>query len=181
LRRKDDSFEVYYPLEFEQRDTASRQPSTVFKNTLDNNIYILNALRVGTRFFKDYLQEGKPSRAHNYYDDFSDEDIAKVEFSLDQIAVLAGNMSVYLFTIPTGADFEFARLNGYDFSLVNRLQKFADERPNVRYLDLLPDFLTYADENNLQFRDFTLGCDPHWGKLGGKVAADAVHDFVYAD
>jgi len=58
-----DGMEVYYPVEFDQRDTSSRAPSTIFKNTLDNNIYVFNALRLGLHAWKESRREGKPAAA----------------------------------------------------------------------------------------------------------------------
>jgi len=184
LRETDGSYEVYYPVEFDERNMSVRPLSKVIKNTIRNNVYVLNALRLGIDVFKENLTQGKPletAKEARSYDNYSQEDLRMMKFALNRISELAGERTVYLFTIPIEADVELVQREGYPAELVEELSAFANERNNVQYLDLLPYFVEYAETNAVGFRDFSLGCDPHWGKLGSEVAAQAVYDFVYVE
>ena len=183
LRKADNNYEIYYPVEFKDRDMSTRSTTKVIKHTIENNVYTLNALRIGIHFFKEKVTGGEPlipiPKAPSYRD-FSDEDINMMKYALGQISDLAGERTVYLFTIPVEQDAEAAMQDGYSFRLVDEITAFAAEKDNVEYLDLLPNFLDYAKSNDIEFRDFTLGCNKHWGDLGSEIAAQAVYDFVYA-
>lgn len=184
LRERDgnpDELEVYYPVAFDERDVAERRLSTVVKNVIDNNVYIFNALRVGMHMLKDSVREGRPAAPVATYDNFSDQDMAYMLHALDGIVKQAEARRVFLFTIPAEGDAQFVRRNGYDFELVKILNDFADRQANVQFTDLLPGFLAYADAQGVAFRDFSLGCDPHWSPLGARVAADLVYESVYRD
>jgi hypothetical protein len=176
LRKTDGGYEVYYPVKFDERKLSVRSLSKVIKNTIDNNVYVLNALRVGMDAFKE-----NPNKKARSYENFSQEDVRMMEFALNGISELAGERMVYLFTIPVQSDVELAQRQGYPLELVEELTAFANERNNVQYLDLLPYFIEYLETNTVEFKDFTLGCDPHWGKLGSELAAQAVYDLVYAE
>ena len=184
LRQTDSNYEVYYPIEFDKRDMSTRSTIKIVKHTLENNVYALNALRAGIHFFKEKTTEGKPlisiPKAPSY-EDFSDQDISMMKIALSKISELAEERTVYLFTIPVERDAEAAIKNGYSFRLVDEMTAFSAEKDNVEYFDLLPHFLDYAKNNEIRFRDFTLGCNKHWNNLGSEVAAQAVYDFVYAE
>ena len=184
LRQNDNNYEVYYPIEFDKRDMSTRSTTKIVKHTLENNIYVLNALRAGIHFFKEKTTEGKPlisiPKAPSY-EDFSDQDISMMKIALSKISELAEERTVYLFTIPVERDAEAAIKNGYSFRLVDEMTAFSAEKENIEYLDLLPHFLDYAKSNKIRFRDLSLGCNKHWNNLGSEVAAQAVYDFVYAE
>jgi hypothetical protein len=52
LRKLDQGMEVYYPIEFDDRQTAERSRSKAIKNAVENNIYTLNVLRFSWRTLK---------------------------------------------------------------------------------------------------------------------------------
>ncbi len=52
-----------------------------------------------------------------------------------------------------------------------RLHTFASEA-NIKTLDLLPGFLAYIKDHDLQYPFFSRTCDGHWAALGHSVAAD---------
>jgi len=183
IRKIDNNYEVYYPVEFKDRDMSTRSTIKIIKHTIDDKVYVLNALRIGTHLFKEKVTGGEPlipiPKAPSYRD-FSDEDISMMKYALGQISDLAGERTVYLFTIPVERDAEAAMQDGYSFRLVDEITAYAAKKNNVEYLDLLPYFLEYTKNNDIEYRDLTIGCNKHWGDLGNEVAAQAVYDFVYA-
>jgi hypothetical protein len=178
---KPGNYEVYYPVEFAERDTAERRLSVVIKNFIDNNVYVFNALRVGMRTLKESAREGRPAAPDATYDNYAEQDMAYMLHALTGIVEQAEGRRVFLFTIPMEGDAEFVRSNGYGFQLVDALSGFAARYTNVRYTDLLPGFIAYADAQAIPFREFSLGCDPHWSPLGARVAADLVQDAMQID
>jgi hypothetical protein len=180
LRKTDDSYEVYYPVEFEERDASSRSFGEVIRNSINNNIYTLNILNLGVNLLKEYIKGGRGSRVYPNYDNFTEDDLDIIKFVLEEVIKSAGGRPVYLFTIPEESDIEFARQNGYQFRLVKELTELAGQWENMEYMDLLTHFLEYAAEYGVESREFTLGCNRHWGELGSEVAAQAVYDFVFS-
>jgi len=182
LREADGEYEVYYPVTFENRATSSRSTAKVIKNTIENNVYLLNAIRWGIHIYKENKTDGKPLIAFDNtptYSNYSAEDFGMMKYALGEIARIAADRNVYLFTIPTETDAKAAQESGYRFPLVDELNEFANGIDNVQYIDLLPSFLQYMQENNVVYDDFTLGCNSHWGALGNKVAADVVYEALY--
>ena len=184
LRKSDanhEILEVYYPVAFADRDVAERKLSTVIKNAIDNNVYVFNALRVATHILKDSAREGRPAAPVATYDNYTEQDIAYMLHALDGIVKQARARKVFIFTIPMEGDAQFVKREGYGFELVDILSDFAARYENVKFSDLLPGFMEYADAQGIAFRDFSLGCDPHWSPLGATVAADLVYESVYSD
>ena len=174
LRPAGDSYELYYPVEFEDRYTGARGFGEIVKNTIDNNVYVLNAARVGIRYYKELRKAERPAEARNYYDSYSAEDLRVILHALRELITEAADRPVHIFTIPLVGDLEFARQHGYDFELVRELNTLASGYRNVRYTDLLPPLMQYVDASDIRFRDLTLGCDSHWGARGARAVADIV-------
>lgn|GEM_PF-1754219 len=191
LKRASDSegYELYFPIAFEDRPRDEKTLGTRIKNTIDNTLYIANILRWAAREFKDWRRGNKvvssSSASTSHYDSFVDDDFDVFITAVDGIRTLAEDRQFFVFTIPYFKDFDYARENGYDFELVNRLNEYAAPFENVHIVDILPEFLDHAASNNLSYSDYTLGCDLHWNELGHKVAADAVFngvsEIVYLD
>jgi len=180
LRKTNDGYQLYYPVEFENRYTASRQWSTVVKNTLDNNIYIFNVLRWAIRLLKDESRPFLPVKPTPSYEKYSAEDLEIFLYALEQLVGAVEGRNLYLYLIPRTTDLEYAEEHGEDFALVGELKRFARRFENVEFTDLLPHFLAYARERGLDYEAFTLGCDHHWGRLGHEVTADIVYEQVFA-
>jgi hypothetical protein len=145
-------------------------------------LYIANFFRWATRQVKVAmgLKQAPPTADDPaFYDRYTEQDLKILLYTYRQILEAAGQRRVYLFTIPVAQDFNAAKNRGYDFALVERLAAFADRYDNLFYTDLLGDFLRHAEANDHSYRDYTLGCDPHWGPLGHKVAAEAVFRVVF--
>lgn len=181
LRKKDTGFELYYPVEFDERYTASRQMSTVIKNTLDNEIYTFNVLRWATRATKAGSRSILPIRGKPTYEKYDEEDLEIFLHALEQLVGAVEDRRLYVYLIPRVTDVEYALANGYEFALVDELKSFAAGYDNVEFTDLLPHFMAHVQENELDFEAYTLGCDHHWGQLGHEVTADVVYEQVYAN
>lgn len=178
LRKTDAAYELFYTVEFDERNTSERPLYKAVKNTIDNKIYLANVLRRGVKLLKE-SSEQQPAEKIADYDNFTDDDIDLFIYVLGQISALAGQRSVYVITIPTEKDFEVAKKNGGDFRLIRRLRSFADETENVEIIDLAPYFVADAEKYGRDFEDYTFACDRHWGKLGHRIAAEAVLEAVY--
>lgn len=178
LRKTDSTYELFYTVEFDQRNTSERPAYKAIKNAIDNNVYLANVLRLGFRLIKDGDAEPKADEVADY-DNFTDEDIELFLYVLGELSSLAGHRQLYVIMIPTEKDFNAAKKNGGDFRLIRRLESFADEMPNVQILDLAPYFLSNAEEFNRAYKDYTFACDRHWGTLGNSVATDAILEAIY--
>ncbi len=182
LKRTEDGFAVTYPVEFDRRRIEFRSRLETIKNRIDNTVYIANFLRWATREIKVALGlKQAPAAADDpaFYDRYTEKDMEVLLYTYRRILEAAGPRRVYLFTIPVEQDFNAARKNGYHFSLVRRLKAFADRFDNLVYEDLLDDLLRNAEAEGHGYRDYTLGCDPHWGPLGHRFAADAVSRVLF--
>ncbi len=181
LQRKGGEFEVWYPVEFEKRNTSARTTLDIVKNVIDNHLYISDQLRQ-VYFAPERLTDSQSAaRVPSYYDSFSAEDLLALLSALDRVSELARDRNFYIFTIPVARDLAYAKHDGADFALSKALRQFAAQRDNTRFLDLAPHFLQYAEEHDVPFESFTLGCDMHWNALGNEVAARAVFEFVYGE
>lgn len=184
LKRSKDGFDVYYTVDFDRRRLEFRSRSEAIKNRIDNAVYIANFLRWATRQIKVGLglKHAPPAPEEAaFYDRYSDEDLEILLYTYRQILKAAGGRRVFFFTIPVAQDFAAARRNGYDFDLVRILSDFADRYGNCFYDDLLDDFLNDARAERRSYPDYTLGCDPHWGPLGHRTAAEAVFRTVFGN
>lgn len=173
------AYEVYYTVPWEKRYTASRKRSTVIKNKIDNSIYLLNVLRWATAEVKARTETQRRAFREAYYDRYDADDLAVMFYAIDQLVKEAGDRRVWLVTIPADTDFYAARDKGYHFPLVDEFKAYAARHANVRYLDLLPAFLADAKAKGLEFGDYTLPCDNHWGARGHALVADVVQDWMF--
>jgi hypothetical protein len=178
LRKLDRDMEVYYPIEFENRQTAERSRAKAIKNGVENNLYTLNVLRYAWRTLKHKSWE-KPGQPD--YEDFSDRDLEVMLFALGGLAQAVGDRFLYLVTIPYSEDIRYVQETGKDFRLIDKLDKFARQHEHVEMIDLLPHLRRYLEENDLPFEALTLGCNWHWGVLGNTVVAEALIERIYSE
>lgn len=181
LRENDGEFELYYPVAFEDRHREIRGLGEVVKNTIDNKFYIANCLRWINRLVKDETWGAPGAQSGSYYDDYDRNDLKIFLHALNNLADAVGERRLFVFTIPAARDFEHGRREGTEFALIDELHNFARQRPNVRVLDLLTGLLAHSHSANLEYADYTLGCDEHFGKFGNRVVAEIVSEFVYGD
>lgn len=175
VRGESGELEVRYPVPFEERHRERRSDLDIVKNTAANWFYLYNVARRVVRQLRSdpdiwlLRPGGEPS-----YDSYDDDDVASTLYALDEIAEIAGDRTVHLFTIPTLYDFEAGRNGRTDFRVPRELRAFAAARENVDFTDLLPAFVEHAREHGHEFLDYVLPCDGHWNARGHRVAADAV-------
>jgi hypothetical protein len=177
LRKQDDSYAVYYPVEFDQRNTQSRSSTRRAKNWLYLNFYLLNVLRNGLDSMQA-VPEASPGLPKSRYYDFSDEELSILLFSLDRLRVAAGIRPLHIFTIASSSDLEAVMEKGGDPPIANALRKHIKQMPNTYFTDLAPLFLADMISNQRSAADYTLGCDGHWGQLGNEFVANAVLEAV---
>jgi len=171
LRRRDSGYEVYYPVAWDKRETAARSRGTVLRNVALNNIYLWNVLRNGAQALRERTREQRLAFKEAHYDHFRPADLKVLLHALDEFVRAAGARSVWLLTIPSASDFHVARRDGAEFDLPAALRRFDARYPNVRYLDLLPEFLRDAGARGLVFEDYLLPCDNHWSARGHALVA----------
>jgi hypothetical protein len=178
LRNTGEGMEVYYPVEFKNRQTIERSRSSAIKNAVENNFYLLNVLRFAWRTLK---QESWEKHDRPYYDDFSDRGLEVMLYALDGLARATEGRPLYLITIPHYEDIRYVQETGGGFRLIDELNEFARQHEHVELIDLLPYLRRYLEENDLSFEALTLGCDWHWGVLGNTVVAEALVERIYSE
>ena len=181
LRKKGNTFEVYYTVEFEQRKREFRKWSKVIKNSIDTHLYIANFLRWATRTVKNHFGLKKEASLPTVvpYNNYSNEDLDILLHSYKKIIQAAGSKPVYIFSIPSEDDFTSAINGERHFKIVKDLKSFADQYPQVHFTDLLDTFVSYAQDKSVSHDDFVLECDGHWGELGHKITAEAVEKVLF--
>jgi len=178
LRPAGDGYEVYYTVPWERRFMGSRRMSTVIKNTVDNTFYLANAFRWATRELKSRVKKQRLKVYERDYDSYSPEELQIMLDALEKLVDAAGDRRIWLLTIPTDKDFA-AGLRGEQSRLPRELASFAARFPNVRYRDLLPDFLGDARVNGRDYPEYLNECDHHWGKLGNRLVADRLQAWLF--
>ena len=172
-------FELYYPIDFEQRARDQRKTAEIVRNTLSNNLHLYNILRRATRSLGD---DRRPAHGHDSarpsYDSFTKFDTEVLLHTYLRIAELSGDRSVHVFLIPVESDFEAALAGDVDFDLVREIEACASSLEGFHVTDLLPHFVAYAREHGLAYEDFVLRCDGHWNALGHRIAALGVQQAV---
>jgi hypothetical protein len=169
--------EIFYPVPFEERQLERRSRLEAVFNGLTNRVRIVAAARWA---FDQVAYRDVEGGDTNNYSDYTESDLADMQIAYRRIVELAGDRAVYMFLLPFAA--EFATLDeagGYrSLPLASDLAKFADGFDNVVFLDLLEPTYRTAKRQGLTFPDFILGCDGHWGLLGNRIVADAIHDWL---
>ena len=84
-------FEVYYTVDFDERYTGHITLSwgKMIKNRFDNAIYTANVLRWATGALKKAREQRRPSAGSNY-DNYSEQDMEIMLYTLERVADLAG-------------------------------------------------------------------------------------------
>lgn len=108
------------------------------------------------------------------YQNFTEEEILRVRYSLEQIKAIAGERPVRVVMIPSLQDFVAVKENGQN-PLAERMQKMAGE-VGFRFFDLLPAFNEeHADRLGSLFHT----CDGHWSPYGHQVVTDLLYKEFY--
>lgn len=132
-----------------------------------NNCYSLNVL-----MNLDF--EKLRARGSSSYDQYSEEDMAQLLFSYEQLLAAAKPRPVTIFIIPRDRDFMAVKSNRFQGRISTALTTWAAHHERVTVVDLLPGFLAYMKEHNVPYQDLFLSFDPHWSPLGNCIAADLV-------
>lgn len=174
LRKGAGGFELYYTVEFAAREqppalsTAER-----LLNLASDASSIVNVARNlhRPRFFRR-------SASAASYDQYRPADVDWMGAAYRQLAASAGGRPVHVFVIPFVSDLE--RYTGRDhIPFIAALNDQVRGVPNIRIVDLLPDFTAYAAAHQTRFDQFFEACDWHWSPLGQAVAAEAVRRHVF--
>lgn len=105
-----------------------------------------------------------PSGYHRY----TDEQLARMRYSLQRIVAQAKDRPVSVITIPTLSEIEtYDRTR--ESPLGDRMDELSQEL-GFGYHDLLP----YMHRRSADWREYFLACDGHWGVYGHSVARDFV-------
>jgi hypothetical protein len=117
----------------------------------------------------------------SYFYDFSEEQYALLEHSLELLAQSARDRKLAIVLIPNQPDLERYERDGAD-PLSARLSAFA-ERHGARVVNLLPAMHDAARSTPEGFAHFQLTCDYHWNAAAHAFAArqiqEALAGFVY--
>jgi len=117
----------------------------------------------------------------SYFYDFSEEQYALLEHSLELLAQSAQGRKLAIVLIPSQPDLERYERDGPD-PLSARLAAFA-ERSGARVVNLLPALHAAARATPEGFAHFQFACDYHWNAAAHALAArlirEALAGFVY--
>jgi hypothetical protein len=170
LRLGDRGTEIYYTVKFEDRDLNELGPLRRAWNALNNHVYLLNLVRqpIERRMRPDV------DPAYTSYASHSPDEIEMMAAAIRALAEAAHPRPVHVFMIPLAVD-----LDGYineeeRYPLADQLRSTLANVGTVDVVDLLPDFVNYAQLHHMVTSAFYLPCDGHWSSLGNAVAAQAV-------
>ena len=169
-------FKVVYPVAFSNREQPRPlSRGRVIRRTLYNNIYLLNLVRqfgeiVEQSEFKNDLEDIAKRQFQIPYEAYSALDLQRLLFAYEKIVELAQGRKVTIYITPTKADLLSYENGLYPYAIVTALQAFAARFVNVEVVDLLPEFISFAQKHKLDFDEFTQKCDAHWSPLGNRVA-----------
>lgn len=108
------------------------------------------------------------------YARYTEEDLAQLLFSYEQLLAAARPHPLTIYVIPRDRDFIAVEKGNFQGRLPAELTAWAARHEGVAVVDLLPGFLAYMKEHHVPYRDFFLSFDPHWSPLGHQVAAALV-------
>jgi hypothetical protein len=174
LRKGVKGYELYYTVNFADREQPVLSTYARVLNLASNNVALINVARhLRLRGFA----HGVNSAAS--YDLYDNDDLDVIAESYRQLAASSNGRRVFVFLIPFITDLQKYDRMGYHFPLVDALKNRIRAVPNIGVVDLLPDFAAVAAQHRTSFRQFFLPCDWHWSPLGNAVAAEAVRRHVF--
>ena len=177
LRAANGSFELFYPIDFQAAQTSAT--NALRWNRLHNASFTVRFYHWADTLIRVRRAEGKTTPfGYVGYVSFSELDLERLFFSYRQIRNAAGGRELVVFTIPRLNDLLYYEANGELGELAQRISAFAGEEPGIRYVDLVPGFVSDARERGRRFADYFLPCDGHWSPEGHAVAARIVLENV---
>lgn len=175
LKKVPHGYDVCYTTSFEERRLQNYSYAKRVGNYVTNNIYLFNVVR---QRFLQLLGRTRP-REIPPYNDFDSEDEKILLYTYTQIEQIGRGKRIYIFIIPTLRDLAAYGKSEYNFKILQLRDRLVNERQEIRVLDLMPAFISYANKNGIDYRTFFHSCDGHWSALGNRVAAEAVMHYVY--
>jgi len=128
-----------------------------FSYTYDTFLQIIHVSRGTAEVTVDYA-------TYSGYYEYTEPQLKRLEYSLEQIIALAGDKPVVIFTIPVKQDFERYHQVG-SAPLSTALEQFSQTH-HLQYVDLLPVMYRHTDN----WQDYFLSCDAHWNGYGYETA-----------
>ena len=95
-----------------------------------------------------------------------------MKYTYEKILEEAGDKKVFFFSIPRVRDLHWYKENGTS-PLGTELSAWANQYPNVYFLDLLP--LTVETVPAENWHKLFNGCDRHWTEQGHELAAELIY------
>jgi hypothetical protein len=169
LQKSNGTYTVRYPFPFRPELTKEVRltKGRAFRHRLYNRWHTLNLLMTF-----DYERLWSPHISS--YSQYTEEDLARLLFTYEQILAAARPRPLTIFIIPRDRDFAARAKRDFQNRLPAALAAWAARHEGVRVVDLYPGFLAYMQKHNVSYRDFFLGFDQHWSPLGHRVVADLV-------
>lgn len=175
LRGSYPNYELVYFQDSLHKSAYHTPQSKPVKMLLKNFTYSYNAWL----YFRTAWRQATGSHEVLSYDElpgyfnYTEEQINRVQYALEQIKSLAGAKKVVVFTIPTRQDIAAYR-NGYENTLGQRLFSICSKAA-IQYIDLLPatDGLSEREADAL-----FLPCDGHWSAAGHRFALEVLREAV---
>ena len=130
-------------------------------------------LKKNKNYHAGYGHDGRKSR----FNQSSNEELELIKYDLLKIVDFANDKPLFLFSIPSINDFNYAFSGKPDFNRLGvRLKKFCNEN-NINYIDLYSELLKIYNKNN--FKDLYFSCDGHFSREGSKISSEII--FKYLD
>ncbi len=169
LQKSNGTYSVAYTSTFSPGDfqTVRLSWGRALRHAFYNRYYTLNVL-MNLDFEKSRVLN------RSAYDEYSEEDLAQLLFSYEQLLAAAKPRPLTIFIIPRDSDFMAVKNDRFQGRLTNALATWAARQERVTVVDLLPGFLDYMKEYKVPYQDFFLSFDPHWSPMGHRVAAGLV-------
>ena len=145
--------------------------SVIKKRLIDRMKYY--KLKKNKNYHAGYGHDGRKSRFNQY----SNEELELIKYDLLKIVDFANDKPLFLFSIPSINDFNYAFSGKPDFNRLGvSLKKFCNEN-NINYIDLYSELLKIYNKNN--FKDLYFSCDGHFSREGSKISSEII--FKYLD
>jgi len=112
-----------------------------------------------------------PSKVPSYFN-FSEAQLLRMRYCIEEIKRLAGDRPVMVYTIPIAKEIKAYREHKEN-PLGEQLKKVCDA-VNVEYLDLLPQTENFSEE---EYEALFLPCDGHWSEAGNAFAQEQISSY----
>ncbi len=154
------------------RSRASRSGGFDMEHALREFTYTQNVVDFVYSAYKQRRarRKAQASDADSRFFRYSEQELARLQHSYEQLAALAAPRPVVLFTIPRLSDFAAAAsAGGAQTPLDAALAAWSAGIDNLHFVPLLPELTRrFGDDPSELF----LSCDPHWSAVGHRAVAE---------